>query len=31
MEDMIKQELKLVGVALLIYAVPISLYWLTLG
>jgi hypothetical protein len=31
MEDMIKQELKLVGVALLIYAVPISVYWLTLG
>lgn len=31
MEDMIKQELKLVGVALLIYAVPISIYWLTLG
>jgi hypothetical protein len=28
MEDMIKEEFKLLGYALVLYAVPISLYWL---
>ena len=31
MEDMIKEELKLVGYAVLIYAVALTAYWVFIG